>query len=498
MLRFICNLSLVSFFLILSGCGGDSNTSDSQVPITPRTDKPNIIVFFTDDQGWSDVGYHNVVSDIKTPNIDALAQSGARFTNGYVTAPQCSPSRAAIHTGQYQQRFGMDENVFVPLPLSTTTIAQRFQSVGYTTGMVGKWHLDINRLSLEWVAKNYPALDTSNFSSDQIPADIRQQYFPSSRGYDYVYSGTIGRFWRNFELTGKDATLGYKSNSDYRVDVVSDAAAAFIRKNAASPFYLHIAHFGPHVPIEGPEKYLSQFDANMPVRRRYALATIKAVDDGVGKVLATLNELNLRENTLIVFISDNGAPLGIDKTDAPITNMQEQWNGSENAPMRGEKGMLTEGGIKVPYLLSMPGRIPQNIVIDQAVISLDALSTGLKLASPSYALDELDGIDLMPSLVDSADYLEQRALYWRFQGQQAIRKGKWKYLEADDRKYLFDMTDVDPEASNLIEVFPDIATQLNAEYKTWSLGLQRPDDTSQVSRKMKTQFDIHLNPNSVP
>ena len=479
------------------GCGG-SDDSNNNAPIATRQalDKPNLIVFFTDDQGWSDVGFHNVINDIKTPNIDLLAESGVHFTSGYITAPQCSPSRAAMHTGQYQQRFGLDQNILVPMPQNVTTIADRFNAVGYTTGMVGKWHLDINRLSIEWAQENYPSADLNNFTADQIPFDIRTQYFPSSRGYDFVYTGTIGRFWRNFDLKGSTKNLEYTTNSDYRIDVISDAADAFIRKNAKVPFYLHVSHFGPHVPIEAPEKYLNQFSHDMPTRRRYALANMLAIDDGVGKIMATLTELNLLDNTMVVFISDNGAPLGLDKTDAPIDDSKEQWNGSENIPMRGEKGMLTEGGIRVPFIMSMPSTIQPKSIIDEPVMNIDVLTTALKLSGGD--ISELDGIDLLPAIQDQADYLSQRTLFWRFQGQQAIRKGKWKYLEAGERKYLFDMSADDPEGQNLIAMFPDIAETLNIEYQIWSTDLVRPDNPSEVSAGMKQRYDFHLLPDNKP
>jgi len=493
---------MVPISMLLFACGGESVSTVDEVEILPPNNSvnaaPNVIVFFTDDQGWSDVGYHGAASDVKTPNIDALAQSGVRFSNGYITAPQCSPSRAAMHTGIYQQRFGMDDNKFVPMPLGVTSVAERFKKIGYKTGMVGKWHLDISRLSFEWLSNNYPEINPIGFSSDQIPFDVRTQYFASARGYQYVFTGNITRFWRNFDVSGSDTELGYFDNPDYRINVVSDAADAFIRKHARTPFYLHVAHFGPHVPIEAPERYLSQFDQNMPTRRRYALATLKAMDDGVGKVLATLDELNLRDNTLIIFISDNGAPLGVDQTDAPISDAREQWNGSTNVPMRGEKGMLSEGGIRVPYLLSMPRLISQNMVIDQPVSSLDAIATALKLAEPQYDLLDLDGVDLMPAVTGSADYLDERALYWRFWGQQAIRKGQWKYLEVGNQHYLFDMLSVDPESNNLVDTFPEIAQQLNAQYKQWSATLMRPDDPSEVSDSVKVRYDIHLNPNRTP
>jgi arylsulfatase A-like enzyme len=481
----------------IASCGGSNDVSNNTPTVTREPlDKPNLIVFFTDDQGWSDVGFHGIKDDIKTPNIDLLAGSGVHFTNGYITAPQCSPSRAAMHTGNYQQSFGMDQNILVPMPLIVTTIADRFNALGYTTGMVGKWHLDINRLSIEWARENYPSANLNDFAADQIPFDIRKKYFPSNRGYDFVYTGTIGRFWRNFDLNGNTKQLDYTSNSDYRIDVVSDAADAFIRKNAQQPFYLHVAHFGPHVPIEAPEKYLNQFPHDMPTRRRYALASMLAIDDGIGKIIETLTQLKLLENTMIVFISDNGAPIGLDKTDSPIEDSKEQWNGSENIPMRGEKGMLTEGGIRVPFIMSMPGIIQQNSIIDEPVINIDVLATALKLSGGD--ISELDGVDLLPAFEDQTNYLMERSLFWRFQGQQAIRKGKWKYLEAGDRKYLFDMLTDDPEGQNLINMFPDIADALNVEYKMWSSGLLRPDDPARVSRGMKERYDFHLLPDNKP
>ncbi len=202
--------AILIFLFILAACqeGDKQNVLPIEEPIIvqppiPQPEKkPNIIVIFTDDQGFSDLGVQQLLPDVKTPHIDQLAANGVRMTNGYVTAPQCTPSRAGMISGQYQQRFGVDDNRYTPMPLDVVTLGEHFQALGYKTGMTGKWHLDINRLSLEWLLENYPDIDPNTFDTNQIPLEIKKQYFPNYRGYQDTYFGNINQYWATFDKQG--------------------------------------------------------------------------------------------------------------------------------------------------------------------------------------------------------------------------------------------------------------------------------------------------------
>lgn len=482
----------------LYSCGGNSGDIDKTIPAIEiveqeATPKPNVIVIFTDDQGFSDLSVQNTVNDVKTPNIDKLASDGVRFTHGYITSPQCTPSRAAMITGKYQQRFGLGENKYTPMPLDVITLGNRFQALGYKTGMVGKWHLDIDSNSREWAAANVP--DMIPYSVNEVPLDIRKQYFPDNRGYDDVFWGFNIRYWINFSFDGLDREPGYANSGRYRIDAISDMAVAFIDRNKDEPFYLHVAHYGPHVPIEATQKYLDRFPEEMPTRRRYALATMSAIDDGVGRIIEELAEYQLLENTIIYFISDNGAPLGDDMTDAPIDVRSEAWNGSMNAPFVGEKGMLTEGGIRVPFIMQWQGKLPAGLVIDKPVSSLDAAYTALKISGETD-LTELDGVDLLPAIQGDGEYLNSRPLFWRFYQQRAVRLGKWKYLQAGiAREYLFDMESESHETVNLIAVYPEIAEELRQRYENWSSEMLREDEYMEIEKPFQNRYDMYLPPN---
>jgi len=457
----------------------------------PATDKPNVIVIFTDDQGYADLGVQNILSDVKTPNIDKLAHNGVRFTHGYVTSPQCTPSRAAMVTGQYQQRFGVDENRFTPIPSEVKTLGNRFQQLDYKTGFVGKWHLEVAANSNEWAAENYPELQP--FKVNKVPLNIRHEYFPDTRGYDDTFFGFSERYWTNFTLSGANKEPSYTAVPGFRLNVISNAAVSFINRNWQTPFYLHVAHYGPHVPLAATQQYLDRFPGDMPERRRYALAMMSAIDDGVGRIIETLEKYQLLDNTIIYFISDNGAPLGDDMTDAPIGDRREAWNGSLNTPYVGEKGMLTDGGLRVPFIMHWPGKLNAGSIIDKPVSALDAAYTALKLAGESD-LSELDGIDLMPALSGSSDYLDTRPLFWRFYKQRAVRMGKWKYLQAGiDREYLFDMQSDEHETINLISKHPEIADSLRQTYLQWTTEMLREDDVAaEIEVPFQIRYDNYL------
>lgn len=429
--------------------------------------KPNIIVIFTDDHGYADLGTQRILADVKTPHIDKLAASGARMESGYVSAPQCVPSRAGLLSGMYQNRFGVESN---GLPLAgfdaQQTIAERLKHAGYATGMSGKWHLG-------------PA-----------PSII-------SHGFDDVYYKNSNRpGWANFDLDGSDREGGAEDSRLYHLDANSAAACTFIRRHKDEPFFFYCAYRAPHVPLDAPPKYLKRFPGKMPQRRRQALAMLSAIDDGVRDIMATLRDLKLEERTLIFIIGDNGAPLKIHKVDAPGGG--PGWDGSLNDPLNGEKGMLSEGGIRVPFIAYWKGQIRGGQIYRHPVISLDVAATATALAGLPVA-PKLDGVNLMPFLNGEASHPPHPTLYWRWIAQSAVREGKWKYLRGGKREYLYDLDEDREEKKNLLQRYPEVADKLKTKLAAWSQELKPPGlATASKSKAWERYFDHYLDGKTVP
>ncbi len=413
--------------------------------------KPNILLIYSDDHGWSDLGAQGVNAEIRTPNLDQLARDGVRFARGYVSAPQCVPSRAGVITGRYQQRFGVEDNGKGPLPLEELTIAERLKPAGYLTGMVGKWHLDLG-------PKGGPR------TLRAIPENM-----PHGQGFDEYWRGEMRQFFASHDLNGKpfaDAPHLVADNR-FRVVVQTEAALSFLDRRAAKPeqpWFLYLAWYAPHVPLESPEPWFSKTPANLPLPRRQALAMIAAMDDGLGRIRAKLREMGSEKDTLIFFIGDNGAPLG------------NAWNGSLNLPMVGQKGMLSEGGIRTPFVAAWPGTLPAGVTYDQPVMSLDVAATAVALAGQPHD-DRLDGVNLVPFVTGENKSAPHEALYWRWGSQAAILEMPYKLIALGDReRLLFDITRPDGEniARNLIKQHPDIAARLEAKLKAWTGTLKPP------------------------
>lgn len=408
------------------------------------TQKPNIILIFTDDHGYADLGCQGIFDDLKTPHIDRLAASGVRMTNGYVTAPQCVPSRGGLLSGQYQNKLGLESNNAANEPGGldgfnrSLTIAERLKQAGYATGMAGKWHLGPGPRIVD-------------------------------HGFDHVYYKNSARpAMANIDLDGNDRPLGEDDTKVYHIDACSMVACSFIERYKDQPFFFYLAYRAPHVPLDATQKYLERFTGDMPERRRKALAMLSAVDDGVGDIMRTLSKHKLRNRTLVFFIGDNGAPLKIHKLDAPGDGAG--WDGSLNDPMNGEKGMVSEGGVRVPYVVAWPGTIPGGQVYEHPVISLDVAATANALAGlPDDPL--LDGVNLVPYLRGEKTGAPHEALYWRWTNQAAIRKGKWKYLTGDNRQYLYDMENDFEEMNNLFASQPELARQMRQELDKWTRTL---------------------------
>ncbi len=428
-------------------------------------DRPNLILIFSDDHGWADLGAQGIRDDIRTPNLDALAAKGLRATNGYVTAPQCVPSRSGLITGRYQNRFGVESN---GMPLTgfdeQTTLATRLKNAGYATGMTGKWHLG---------------------ELAEIP----------THGFDDVFANVgAGRSsWATFDLAGNTIPASEVTHGEYHLDANSAAACAFIKRHRAQPFFFYVAYRAPHTPLDAPEKYTSRFPAEMPARRRQALAMISAIDDGVGRIVETLQQVQLEQRTLIVFMGDNGAPLKIHKMDSPLNGDAGGWDGSLNEPMNGEKGMLSEGGIRVPWLACWPSVIPAGQVYEHPVISLDVAATITALAGVEVPAGELDGVNLLPYFRGDRTDAPHEALTWRWISQSAIRAGNWKLLRGGDREYLFDLQADPGEKHNLAAEHPEVAARLRTRLSGWCDELQPPGlATGPMAATWTQYFDHYL------
>lgn len=417
--------------------------------------KPNIVLIVADDLGYAELGVQGC-KDIPTPNIDSIAHNGVRFTNGYVSCPVCSPTRAGLMTGRYQQRFGHELNPGPPgqasadfgLPLTEKTLAQRLKPLGYVTGAFGKWHLG-----------------------------YEPQFHPQKRGFDEFFGFLGGAHSYLDAATDKTNPILRSSKPidsiDYTTDAFAREAASFIQRHKDEPFFLYLPFNAVHGPLQSTEKYLSRF-ASIADKKRHTFAAMNsAMDDGVGRVLAKLRELKLEEDTLVFFISDNGGP-------TPSTT-------SGNAPLRGFKGDVLEGGIRIPFMMQWKGHLAAGKTSDQPVISLDVLPTALTAAGGKVAADmKLDGVDLIPFLTGKTKSAPHDRLFWRFGPKWAVRMGDWK-LESDGAgaPELYNLTNDIAEKTDLAVKNPDKAKALQTAYDAWNAQLIPPRWVTQRTRKKK-------------
>jgi arylsulfatase A-like enzyme len=436
--------------------------------------KPNIILIYSDDHGYADLGAQGVDKDIQTPNLDSLVRDGVRFSHGYVSAPQCVPSRAGVMTGRYQQRFGVDDNGKGPLPVAEVTIAERLKAAGYISCQVGKWHLE--------------PPPTKGKEADESAAPAKggkMQFLPLNQGFQEYNTGAMNSFISSHDLKGNKVPGAPKMLSDTRFRCLwqADAAISFVERHPKDPFFLYLAFYTPHVPLESPEPWFSKTPTSLPKERRQALAMIAAMDDGIGRLRAKLKEQGIEKNTLIFFIGDNGAPL-----------KAGSWDGSLNLPLVGEKGMLTDGGIRTPFIATWPGTLPAGKTYDSPVINLDVAATANAVAGlPDDA--KLDGVNLMPFLLGEKTGVPHDALYWRWRSQAAIRADHWKLiLLGNKERYLFDLNAPDgtSETVNLIEKFPDVAADLEKRLIAWDSTLKIPGLPTAVVAQDQTFFDDHI------
>lgn len=434
--------------------------------------KPNVILIYSDDQGWADLGAQGVNSDIRTPNLDQIAKDGIRFSRGYVSAPQCVPSRAGVITGRYQEKFGVEENGDPSMPLSELTIAERLKEAGYVSCQVGKWHLDDPKRK-----KGKGKEEESDVRGPSV-----DHFQPKDQGFEEYYTGSMNTFQGSHDLQGNRLTDGHHRITDKRFRCIwqADAAMQFIKRHTKDPFFLYLAFFTPHVPLESPEPWFSRTPDSLPLKRRQALAMIAAMDEGIGNIRKLLKDEGIDKNTMIFFISDNGAPI-----------QPNAWDGSLNLPLIGEKGMLTDGGIRTPFLAVWPGKLPAGKVYDHAVSSLDVAATAVSVAGLSRD-KMLDGVNLVPFLEGKAKGDPHNFLFWRWRLQRAVLSGKYKFIIVGEEKYLFDVSTPEGETTNLVTKYPKIASDLERKLEGWNAKLPVHTLPKRNSKAAEYFFDSHL------
>jgi len=419
------------------------------VSATAAPNKPNILFIVGDDMGYGDVGFQGC-KDIPTPNLDALAAAGVRFTNGYVSGPYCSPTRAGLMTGRYQQRFGHEFNPDggrEGLPVTETTLPQRLKAAGYATGIVGKWHLG-----------SLPEMQ------------------PQQRGFDEFF-GFLGGAHSYIDaadiLRGKEQV----KELDYTTDAFGREAQAFIEKHESEPWFLYLAFNAVHTPLQATDDRLAKFPDIADKRRRTYDAMMLAMDEAIGGVLKKLAATGQEDNTLVIFISDNGGP----------TMKGTTINGSSNAPLRGSKRTTLEGGIRVPFIVSWKGKLKPG-VFSQPAIQLDLAATALTAAGTTAKPEwQLDGVDLIPYLTGIRSGAPHDALYWRLGGQMAIRMGDYKLVRYDrnadtqtgkkqpvNAAKLYNLANDIGETKDLAASQPDKVKELQGKWDAWDATLVKP------------------------
>lgn len=403
--------------------------------------RPNIVVIVMDDVGYGDYGSYGA-PDIRTPNVDRLAREGARFTDFYA-APTCTPTRAALITGRYQQRVALEFPIGSPpgggrgLTADGRSLPQLLKNNGYATGLVGKWHLG-----------------------------YRAEQHPNAHGFDYFF-GFLSGLVDYYHHTDQNGNSDLYENTmpvqvdGYMTDLITERSVKFIDEQAGRPFFLEVAYNAAHWPFQVPDKpsrapgnarFVQPHEENTSTRADY-VAMLERADQGVGRILETLEKRGLTRNTLVIFTNDNGG----------------EWL-SRNAPLYHRKDTLWEGGIRVPLIMRWPERIPAGRTESQVGIVMDLTATILAATStPIPAETRLDGIDLLPIVTGGAPRVE-RTLFFRItqtRQQRAVRQGDWKLLLDAGDVLLFNLRDDIGERNDLAKDRPEIARRLRPLLAEW-------------------------------
>jgi arylsulfatase A-like enzyme len=421
------------------------------VAVAAESRKPNVIIFLSDDVGWGEYGFQG--GDIPTPHIDSIAKNGVRFTQGYVSGPYCSPTRAGLMTGRYQTRFGHEFNSVARhagLALSEKTIADRMKGLGYATIAVGKWHLG-----------------------------EKPEYRPWQRGFDEFY-GTLNNtpFFHPTNFVDSRVSREVQAIEDeefYTTDKYAERAVEFIAAHKGKPWFLYLPFNAQHAPLQSPQKYLDRFADVKDEKRQIFSAMMSAMDDAVGQVLEQVRKDGEEDNTIIFFLADNGGP-------TPQTT-------SSNGPLRGFKATTWEGGVRVPFAVQWKGHFQPGQTYNNPIIQLDILPTVVAAAGgtvdPTW---KLDGVNLLPYLTGKDKGKPHETLYWRFGEQWAIRHGDDKLVvgrAGSGQPELYNLTSDISESTDLAAKQPEKAKQLDTLWKSWSAEQAPPSFPNEPAGKAK-------------
>ncbi len=430
--------------------------------------KPNIILILADDLGYADLSLNGSLQ-INTPNIDSLAKEGVNFLHAYVSAPVCSPSRAGLLTGRNQVNFGYDNNLadnqpgfdpeFAGLPIDQKTIGDRLKEAGYVTGLIGKWHLG-----------------------------SKKQFHPLNRGFDefWGYVGGGHHYFKS-EENGQGYLAPIESNYKtpqsitYLTDDKGDECVDFIRRHRDRPFFLYASFNAPHAPMQARAEDLAFFSHITDERRRTYLAMVHRLDINVGRIMNTLKQEGLEENTVIVFLSDNGGPV--------------ENNSSINAPFNGQKGILLEGGIRVPFIMKWKGSLPASESYSHPIIALDLMPTFLEMAGidPKDS-DQFDGVNLMPYLTKGKKGKPHESFKWRFTISAGIFEDNWKLIRLPDRlPMLFDLDKDISEQNDVALENIEVTKRLLKKLGDWDLSLPHPLflEGAEWKERQRDLYDVH-------
>jgi arylsulfatase A-like enzyme len=399
--------------------------------IISAEDKPNIVIILTDDQGYADVSYNpHSPPEVRTPNIDDLAHSSVICTQGYTSGHVCSTTRAGLMTGRYQQRFGIYTagEGGSGVPLDEVFIPQRLKPAGYVSGALGKWHLGLT-----------------------------EEYHAMNRGFDEFY-GFMGRGAHPyFDHSDMDHPIyrGLKpiKEEGYLTTRITEEAVSFINRHKEEPFFLYVAYNAVHSPPEAPDEDIKNVTGNK--KRDTLMAMIKHLDLGVGEIVSSLKKHNIFENTLLIFLTDNGGS----KTMS-----------ANNAPLRGFKQMDYEGGVHVPFIVSWPAQLKGGKKCEVPMWSIDLFATALDAAGlPMPKGKALDGKSILPALRGETEKLHDE-FYWSSAGEKgkwAIRSGNWKLVAEKKRIELYNLKKDLSETTDLAAKYPKVVSELTAKYNAW-------------------------------
>ncbi len=448
--------------------------------LSAESRQPNIILLLADDLGYGELGVQKPdnLARIPTPNIDSIAKSGVRFTDGYVTAAYCSASRAGMMTGRYQTRFGYEfnptghrnEDPDFGLPASQKTIAEQLQLAGYTTSLIGKWHLGgtaayhpfrhgfdeffgFMHEGHYFVPPPYQGV-TTMLRRKALPGGLTGRWF--SRNEKLVYTDHMGYNEPDYDADNPILRGGQPvEETEYLTDAFTREAVDFINRASDRPFFLYVAYNAVHSPLQGADRYMKKFAHIEDIHRRIFAAMLANLDDSVGEILEAVKSNRLEKDTLIIFLSDNGGPT------RELT--------SSNFPLKGEKGMMYEGGIRVPFMMQWKGTIPQNTVYTQPVISTDLMTTMTTAAGAPLPTSRLDSVDLLPHVTGQLNPAPHEFLFWRVGPKRAIRMGDWKALLEPGRFgspdwQLYNLAEDISEKNDLAKDKPDVLESLQRQW----------------------------------